>query len=111
MEDEAMATAKRGEVNKSAAVREILGKDPSTPTKDVIATLKQQGIKVHPNLVYLMKSKMRAKRRKQKREKALANGQQLGIANPVDLILEVRRLSEKAGGIKHLKKLVDVLAE
>jgi hypothetical protein len=35
----------------------------------------------------------------------------MGVTNPVDLILEVRRLSEKAGGIRHLKKLVDVLAE
>jgi hypothetical protein len=98
-------------VNKSAAVREILATNPNMPTSDVLAALKQRGIKAHPNLVYLIKSKTRAKRRKQKREKALANGQQLGIANPVDLILEVRRLSEKAGGLKHLKELVDVLAE
>jgi hypothetical protein len=101
---------KQGGVNKSAAVREILAKDPNTPTRDVIATLQQRGIKVHPNLVYLMKSKMRSQRRKHKRQ-MLENSQQLGIANPVDLILEVRRLSEKTGGIRHLKKLVDVLAE
>jgi hypothetical protein len=41
----------------------------------------------------------------------LENGRQLGIANPVDLIMEVRRLSERAGGMRHLKQLVDVLAE
>jgi DNA-binding winged helix-turn-helix (wHTH) protein len=97
--------------NKSAAVREILGKDRNTPTKEIIATLAQRGIKVHPHLVYIIKSKMRAKRGRQKRERALENGRQMGIANPVDLILEVRQLSEKAGGLKHLKKLVDVLAE
>jgi hypothetical protein len=106
-----MAKANRDGVSKSAAIREILANDINTPTKDVIATLKQQGIKAHPNLVYLMKSQMRARRRKQKREKALENGRQMGIVNPVDLILEVRRLSEKSGGIRHLKKLVDVLAE
>jgi hypothetical protein len=107
-----MAKASRGEgINKSAAVREILTQNPNTPTKEVLATLQQRGIRVDPNLVYLMKSKMKAKRRKQKRQQVLANGKQLGIANPVDLILEVRRLSEKTGGIRHLKKLVDVLAE
>src|SRR5262249_20057266 len=111
-EKESQAVAKASEgVSKSAAIREILAEDMNTPTKEVIATLKQQGIKIHPNLVYLMKSQMKARRRKQNRKKALANGQQLGIANPVDLILEVRRLSDKAGGIRHLKKLVDVLAE
>ena len=105
-----MAKANQG-VNKSAAVREILTKDRNTPTKEIIATLRQRGIKVHPNLVYLIKSKMRAKRGRQKRERALANGRQMGIGNPVDLILEVRQLSAKAGGIRHLKKLIDVLAE
>jgi hypothetical protein len=105
-----MAKSNQG-VNKSAAIREILETNRNTPTKEVIATLAQRGITVHSNMVYLIKSKMRAKRGRQKRERALANGTQLGIVNPVDLILEVRRLSEKAGGIKHLKKLVDVLAE
>jgi hypothetical protein len=103
-------TSREG-VNKSAAVREILAKNPNTPTREVIQTLEKQGIKVHPNLVYLIKSKTKARRRKQKRERAMENGRQLGVTNPVDLILEVRRLSEKAGGMKSLKQLVDVLAE
>ena len=102
--------AKQG-VNKSAAVREILAGNPHAPTNEVIATLKQRGIKAHPNLVYLIKSKMRAQRGRQKREKALENGREMGITNPVELILEVRRLSQKAGGMRHLKNLVDVLAE
>ena len=106
-----MAKANREGINKSAAVREILGKSMNTPTKEVIATLAERGIKVHPNLVYLMKSQMRARRRKQKRQQVIENSRELGITNPVDLILEVRRLSEKAGGIRHLKRLLDVLAE
>jgi hypothetical protein len=110
-ESQQMARANREGINKSAAIREILAKGLNTPTKDVMAALEQRGIKVHPNLVYLMKSKMKARRRKQKRQQAVENGRELGISNPVDLILEVRRLSEKAGGMRHLKKLVDVLAE
>jgi hypothetical protein len=106
-----VAKANRDGVNKSEAIREVLAQDRNTPTKDVIATLGQRGIRVSHNLVYLVKSKSRAKRQKAKRQKALENSQELGIANPVELILEVRRLSEKSGGIKHLKKLVDVLAE
>lgn len=98
-------------INKSAAVREILGRDPKLPVREIISMLAQRGIQVHPNLVYLIKSKMRARRGKQKRERVLENGRQLGIANPVELIMEVRRLSEKAGGMRHLKQLVDVLAE
>ena len=98
-------------VNKSAAVREILAKNPHTPVKEVVATLAQRGIQVNSNLVYLIKSKARASRHKQKREKVLANSKELGVANPVELILEVRKLAVKAGGMRHLKQLVDVLAE
>jgi hypothetical protein len=98
-------------INKSAAIREILARNPHAPTREVVSMLEQRGIRVHPNLVYLIKSKARARRGRQKREKALENSRQMGIANPVELILEVRRLSEKAGGIRHLKELVDVLAE
>jgi hypothetical protein len=98
-------------VNKSAAVREILAKNPHTPTADIVSTLEQRGIKIHPNLVYLIKSKARAGRRKQKRQRALENSRDLGLANPVELILEVRKLAAKSGGMRHLKQLVDVLAD
>jgi hypothetical protein len=46
-----------------------------------------------------------------KRQRAVEAAKQAGIANPVELILEVRKVAEKAGGIRHLKKLVDLLAE
>jgi hypothetical protein len=98
-------------INKSVAIREILDRNPHAPTREVVSTLEQAGIRVHPDLVYFIKSKARARRGKQKRQRALENSRQLGIADPVELVLEVRRLSEKAGGIRHLKELVDVLAE
>lgn len=103
--------ANQGGPNKSDAVREILAKDPNTPVRQIVSTLDQRGITVHPNLVYLIKSKARARKRKQKRERALENSRQMGVINPVELILEVRRLAEKTGGMRHLKQLVDVMAE
>jgi hypothetical protein len=98
-------------INKSDAIRDILSRNPHTPVREIVSTLNQRGITVHPNLVYLIKSKAKARNRKQKREKALENSRQLGIVNPVQLVLEVRRLAEQTGGIRHLKQLVDVLAE
>ena len=98
-------------VNKSAAVREILAKNPHTPVREIVSALDQRGIQIHPNLVYLIKSKAKANRRKQRRAKAMENSKEMGIANPVELILEVRRVAEKAGGIRRLKQLVDVLVE
>src|SRR5262249_3832483 len=102
--------AKRKGVNKSAEVRAILAKEPKTPVKEIVATLAARGLKISPNLVYLIKSKSKSKARRARRQQAMAMSASAGIANPVQLILEVRQLAGKAGGIKHLKALVDVLA-
>jgi hypothetical protein len=106
-----MAKRRANGVNKSAAIREVFAKNPKTPVKEVVSTLGQQGIEVHSNLVYLIKSKMKQRRRREKRNRAVEATKQAGTANPVQLILEVRRVAEKTGGIRHLKALVDLLAE
>jgi len=98
-------------VNKSAAIREILARDPHTPVRDIVSTLAQQGITVHSNLVYLIKSKAKAQRGRQKREKAIESSRQMGVANPVELIIAVRQLAQQAGGIRQFKRLVDALTE
>jgi len=103
-----MAKQKSG-VNKSQAIRDFVEKNPTTTVKDVVTALAAQGIKVSPNLVYVVKTKGNVKKRKQRREQAVETSKAAGIANPVELILEVRRLAEKAGGLRNLKKLVDVL--
>ena len=101
--------AKQKGVNKSAAVREILAKAPNTPVKEIVSALGQKGIKISANLVYLIKSKSKGKARRAKRQMAIAAGQSAGLVNPVDLILQVRHLAGKAGGMKQLKTLVDLL--
>jgi hypothetical protein len=58
----------------------------------------------------MIKSLSRRKARKAKRAKAVAVSRQAGHTDPVALIVEVRKLAEKAGGMKALKQLVDVLA-
>jgi hypothetical protein len=92
--------------SKSATIREILSKDPTTPVKEIAA---KAG--VSPNLVYLIKSKMGRKARKVKRQKAVAASEAAGLSDPVRLIRSIRELSSQAGGMKKLKELVDLLAE
>src|SRR5579871_4272433 len=102
---------KKSEVDKSAAVREILEKDPKTPAKEIIATLGQKGIKISEAYVYMLKGKAKAKGHKEKREKAVAASKSAGLADPVELISGIKALAAKAGGMRTLKKLVDLLAE
>ena len=92
--------------SKSAAIREILAKNPNTPVKDIAGKLG-----VSPNLVYFIKSKAGRKARKVKRQKAVAAGEAAGLSDPITLIRKIRELSGEAGGIRRLKELVDVLAE
>jgi hypothetical protein len=109
--DAAPAAGQPSEVNKSDAVRAILDKNPKTPVKEIVSALAAQGVKVSANYVYMLKSKMKAKKRVEKRQKAMAVGAVTPIADPLELIREVKQLAARAGGLGNLKQLVDVLAE
>jgi hypothetical protein len=98
-------------INKSALIREILSKNPKIKVKEVVALLAQRKIEVNPNLVYMIKSKRSRRTRKEKRKLAVEATRTAGFANPVQLIMEVRSVAEKAGGMRHLKQLIDLLAQ
>jgi hypothetical protein len=97
-------------VNKSAAVREALAKNPKAKSQEIVALLAEQGLKVAPTLVYYIKSKASQAARLEKRRSAAENPWN-GAGDVVKLILRVKELAAEAGGIRNLKRLVDVLAE
>ena len=105
------AAPQKADVNKTAAVKGILAKNSKTKVSEVVSTLAAQGIRVSSAYVYAIKSKAKAKKRKEKREKAMATSNSLGVLDPVDLIRQVKELAFRAGGLWHLKSLVDVLTE
>jgi hypothetical protein len=110
----AKQSASNGGVNKSATIREILNRNPKTTVKEIVSACAERGITVQPNLVYLIKSKMKDKTHRAKRQRAaeaVQANEKAGFATPVQLIVQVRGLAQKAGGMKHLKQLVDLLAE
>jgi hypothetical protein len=92
-------------VNKSQAIRELFIEDPKMESKTVISRLGDKGVKVSPTMVYYIRSKMKQAKRKEKRARVAAS------PNPVELVLRVKNLAREVGGIKHLKQLVDLLAE
>jgi hypothetical protein len=101
---------KKPEVNKSAAVWNILEKNPTAPAKEIVTALGQLGIKISEAYVYMLKGKAKTKRRKEKREKAVAASKSAGLADPVELIQGIKALAQQAGGMRTLKRLVDLLA-
>lgn len=98
-------------VNKSQAIRELLAADPKADSKSVIAQLAEKGIKVSPTMVYYVRSKMKQARQKAKRTRVEESSRQTGAKNPVEIVLRVKDLAREVGGIRHLKQLVDLLAE
>jgi hypothetical protein len=106
------ATPPTREANKSAAVRAILKTNPKAPVKEIVSTLAAQGVKISENYIYTLKSGMKAKKRVEKPQRMVAvNRNGTSSANPVDLIRDVKHLAARAGGLRTLKELVDVLAE
>jgi chemotaxis response regulator CheB len=96
---------------KADAIRAILTANPTTKTNDVVAKLAQNGLQVSPNHVYLIKSKMKSRKRRQVRANAAALTQRNGTPNAATAVSKVKLLARELGGLKNLKDLVEVLSE
>ena len=97
--------------NKSEAVREYLKTNPDAGSKAIIAAMAEKGLKVTPTLIYFVKSQLGKAKRRAKREKVAEETKLTPARNPVDVVIQVKALARELGGIKNLKKLVDLLAE
>jgi hypothetical protein len=103
---------RKGAVNKSKAIRDLLAANKKMPVKEVIDTLAKQGIKVQPNLVYFVKGHMRGKKkgRKVRQEKTTA-GAPSHHGDALATVIKVKKLAEEVGGLKKLRSLVEALSE
>jgi len=106
-----MAKSNSGRGTKGEAIRQILTENPKTATKAIVASLAEKGVNVSKNHVYYIKSRMRQKKRRQKREKAAETTRTTAMPNPAQAVAKVKSLARELGGLKNLKQLVDVLAE
>jgi hypothetical protein len=100
-----------GEVNKSAAIREILSQDPKTKASEVVSTLAAKGIKVRPGLVYFIKGKLKGKRRRRGQGKGEAAQVTAAPSNAdvLGTIRKVKTLAAEVGGLRKLQALVEAL--
>ncbi len=98
-------------VNRSQAIRDVFAADPKADSKTVIARLAEKGVKVSPTMVYYVRSKLGQAKRRARRERVAESSRLTASKNPIELVLRVKDLAREVGGIKHLKQLVDLLAE
>jgi len=108
-----VAKIMNGEVNKSAAIRDLYKHDPDVQVKDVISSLASKGIKVAPNLVYLVKGQMKGEknRRKTVTRNATKVAEASGSHDAVATIVKIKSLASEVGGLRTLKSLVDALSD
>lgn len=107
-----MAKKANGDLNKSAAIRDLYTANPEIKVKEVVSTLATKGIKVSDNLVYLVKGKLKGeknRRRKVNRDAAKLAAAS-GSADAVKTIVKVKSLASEVGGLNTLKALVDALS-
>ena len=99
--------AKKGGVNKSQQIREILARNPRAKGREVQEELASKGVKVTSTLIYLVKAKMRRTKRRQNRQKvALATGN----GNAIEVIRKIKSVANDVGGLEKLKQLLELLS-
>jgi hypothetical protein len=121
MENRTMAKKRQtGEVNRSAAIRELLREQPDLKSSAAIAALAAKGITISDHLFYKVKGRIagRKKRRRRARRKAVAMVVASGTPNApivrsdaLATIRKVKAVAAEVGGLRTLKGIVDALSE
>jgi hypothetical protein len=105
-----MARRAKGGVNKSEAIRGVFAASPGISVRDLIATLHGRGIKVKPNLVYLVKGNLRGEAPRRGRPPAAAAATPKN-SDALATIMKVKKVAAEVGGLRTLKALIDALSE
>jgi hypothetical protein len=106
-----MAKANSG-ISMSQHIRDVLSENPNLSGKEIVSALAAKGLKAKPALVYYVKARFKAKTRRGRQRKAVANvmSGSNGAMDPVALISKTKALAAEVGGMPKLKELVEALS-
>ena len=102
---------RRGGPNKSRAVREYFESNPGAAPKEVVEALGAQGIKVSPQLVSNIKSRLKAGGGKPGRKPGRRASGQLVGGQSLGALLEAKRLVDSVGSVHAAREALEVLAK
>jgi len=109
-----------GEVNRSAAIRDLFKEKPDIKASEAIAALAAKGITISDHLYYKVKGRIvgRKTRRRKAHRKAVEMVVAAGTTNApivksdaLATIRKVKAVAAEVGGLRSLKSLVDALSE
>jgi hypothetical protein len=109
----ASARKKKGQENKSEAIRQVLKEHGArTTTAKVREILAKKGIECHGSLVSQVKAKLRAKRRKTTtRKQTLRRSKPAVPTVRMDSLLAAKGFVEKCGSVDEATKALGIYAE
>jgi arginine repressor len=99
------------QVNKAQAVRDYLKTHPGTANKEIAEALKKQGIKISPNHISNIKSKMAVSKGKRKRRGKAAKTMSTKTGVNIHEIKAAFMLLKQCGGVESAKKALDAARE
>lgn len=100
-----MARFKRGA--KAQAIREAIERTPEAKAQEIVAAVKEQGLKVTPQMVYSLKTRAAAgPKKKRGRRNATSNG-----TLSIDTLILAKKLADQLGGVEKAKEAMDALAK
>src|SRR2546430_1853249 len=98
-------------VSMSEHIRDVLSENPSFTGPEIMAALAEKGIYPKKDIVYYVKARFKAKKRRQtSRKVAKLVSSTNGSLDPVVLISKTKALAAELGGMAKLKELVDALS-
>lgn len=106
-EIETMARFKRGA--KAQAIRDAIAKTPEASAQEIVAAVKESGLRVTPQMVYGLRARAAKgpKKRRGGRIKASSNGAGFSI----DTLILAKKLANQLGGVEKAKEAMDALAK
>lgn len=104
-----MARTKKGEVNKSEAIRTYLSTHKRAKASTVVQALAEQGIQVGAPLVYAIKGKSRAKRGGAKTARGAGKTSSGNGKISLEVLLAAKKLADAVGGYENAREALRVL--
>lgn len=104
-----MAKQRRGA--RSQAIRDQLEADPNARPKDVVAALKEKGIRVTSQMVSGLKSKMGLGGKKRRRRRKAGAARQDGQMISLNDLVEAKKLADRLGGLEKAQQAISALAK
>ena len=103
--------AKKPPVNKALAIRDYLKTHPGIANKEITEALSKQGIKISPNYIANIKSKMSVSKGKRKRRNKAAKAMSVISGVGVHEIKAAFVLLKQCGGFDNAKKALEAARE